>query len=181
MTTKEHTIMSNLDIERSLARIVLQIIEKNGGVDNIALIGIHTRGVYLAQRIKNLISQQENIDVAFGTLDITLYRDDWSRAVQNPMVKKTDINFQVEDYNIVLVDDVLFTGRTIRAAFDAIMDFGRPKSIQLAVLVDRKCGRELPIQPNFSGTEVLENVSEHVNVLLKEKDGKDEVLIVSTY
>jgi len=95
------------------------------------------------------------------------------------MVKKTDINFQVENYSIILVDDVLFTGRTIRAAFDAIMDFGRPRSIQLAVLVDRKCGRELPIQPNYSGTEVLENVHEHVNVHLKEKGGMDEVILVS--
>ncbi len=171
--------MSARDIERSLARIVLQIIEKNSGVDQIAIIGIHTGGVFLAQRLKKIILEQEGVDVPYGTLDITLYRDDWSLAVQNPTVKKTDINFQVENYSIILVDDVLFTGRTIRAAFDAIMDFGRPKSIQLAVLVDRKCGRELPVQPNFSGTEVLENVNEHVNVFLKEKGDKDQVILMS--
>jgi pyrimidine operon attenuation protein/uracil phosphoribosyltransferase len=173
--------MSASDIERSLARISLQIIEKNEGVDNIALIGIHTGGVFLAERLRDIIYKTENLQVPWGTLDITLYRDDWSLASQNPMVKRTDINFQVEDYSIILIDDVLFTGRTIRAAFDAIMDFGRPKSIQLAVLVDRKCGRELPIQPNYSGTEVLENIDEHVNVYLKEKGGTDEVILVSDF
>ncbi len=181
MAKKQHVIMSASDIERSLARISLQIIEKNEGVENIALIGIHTGGVFLAQRLREIINKTENYDIPFGSLDITLYRDDWSLASQNPLVKRTDINFQVEDYSIVLVDDVLFTGRTIRAAFDAIMDFGRPKSIQLAVLVDRKCGRELPIQPNYSGTEVLENVNEHVNVHLKEKGGTDEVILVSDF
>ncbi len=181
MAKKQHVIMSASDIERSLARISLQIIEKNEGVENIAIIGIHTGGVFLAQRLREIINKTENREVPFGTLDITLYRDDWSLASQNPLVKKTDINFQVEDYSVILVDDVLFTGRTIRAAFDAIMDFGRPKSIQLAVLVDRKCGRELPIQPNYSGTEVLENVNEHVNVHLKEKGGTDEVILASDF
>ncbi len=170
--------MSEQDIERSLARIVLQIIEQNNGVNNVAIVGIHTGGVYLAERIKNLIEEHENLKVPWGSLDITLYRDDWSLAVQNPMVKKTDIQFAVEEYTIILVDDVLFTGRTIRAALDAIMDFGRPQNIQLAVLIDRKCGRELPIQPNYVGLEVLETVNEHVNVLLKEKDGEDEVVLL---
>lgn len=179
MSHKQTVIMSGRDIKRSLVRIVSQVIEKNNGVEKIAIIGIHTGGVFLAERIKNIIFEQEGLEVPFGTLDITLYRDDWSLAVQNPTVKMTDINFQVEDYAIILVDDVLFTGRTIRAAFDAIMDFGRPKSIQLAVLVDRKCGRELPIQPNYSGTEILENVKEHVNVFLKEKGGSDQVILIS--
>jgi len=171
--------MSAQDMQRSLARIVSQIIEKNNGVDSIALIGIHTGGVFLAERLRDIIAAQEGVEVPYGSLDITLYRDDWSLAVQNPTVKTTDINFPVEDYAIILVDDVLFTGRTIRAAFDAIMDFGRPKSIQLAVLVDRQCGRELPIQPNYYGTEVLENVHEHVNVLLQERGGIDQVVLVS--
>jgi len=171
--------MSALDIERSLSRIVLQILEQNNGVDNLAIVGIHTGGVYLANRMKKIIYDQEKVDVPIGSLDITLYRDDWSLASQSPMVKMTDIKFTVEDYTIILVDDVLFTGRTIRAALDAIMYFGLPRSIQLAVLIDRKCGRELPIQPNYSGLEVLETVDEHVNVLLKEKDGHDEVIMVA--
>lgn len=177
MGQKERQIMSATDIERSLARIVLQIIEKNNGVNNLAIVGIHTGGVFLAERIKTIIEERENCKVPVGNLDITLYRDDWSLAVQAPLVKKTDIQFPVEEYTIVLVDDVLFTGRTIRAALDAIMDFGRPRSIQLAVLVDRKCGRELPIQPNYAGLEVLETVNEHVNVHLQEIHGHDEVIM----
>jgi pyrimidine operon attenuation protein/uracil phosphoribosyltransferase len=172
-------IMSATDMERSLARIVLQILEQNNGVENLAVVGIHTGGVYLAERIKKIIADREGVEIPSGTLDITLYRDDWSLVTQNPMVKKTDIKFAVEDYTIVLVDDVLFTGRTIRAALDAIMDFGRPQCIQLAVLIDRKCGRELPVQPNFVGLEVLETIEEHVHVTLREKDGKeDEVVLV---
>lgn len=171
-------IMSAPDIERSLARMVLQILEQNNGVDNLAIVGIHTGGVYLAERMNKLIKEQENVQVPIGSLDITLYRDDWSLAAQSPVVKMTDIKFAVEEYTIVLVDDVLFTGRTIRAALDAIMDFGRPRSIQLAVLIDRKCGRELPVQANYVGLEVLESLNEHVNVLLDEKDEHDEVLLV---
>lgn len=176
---KEREIMSANDIERSLARVVLQIIEQNNGVDEVAVVGIHTGGVFLAERIRDLILEREKFEVPFGSLDISLYRDDWSLATQNPMVKKTDIHFSVEDYRIILVDDVLFTGRTIRAALDAIMDFGRPKSIQLAVLVDRKFGRELPIQPNYAGLEVLEAVNEHVDVLLHESGEQDRVVLTS--
>ncbi len=178
MTVINRQIMSAIDIERSLARIVLQILEQNNGVGNLAIVGIHTGGVFLADRIKNIILEKEKVEVPVGSLDISLYRDDWSLAVQNPIVKTTDIKFTVEEYTIVLVDDVLFTGRTIRAALDAIMDFGRPRSIQLAVLIDRKHGRELPIQPNYVGLEVLEAIDEHVNVLLDEKVGHDEVILV---
>lgn len=170
--------MSATDMQRSLARIVLQILEQNNGVDNLAVVGIHTGGIYLAERIKKIIAEREGVDVPLGTLDITLYRDDWSLAAQNPMVKKTDIKFAVEDYTIVLVDDVLFTGRTIRAALDAIMDFGRPRCIQLAVLIDRKCGRELPIQPNYVGLEVLETIDEHVDVTFSEMEGKDDEVVL---
>jgi len=180
MTIQKRQLMSALDVERSLARIVLQIIERNNGVDKLAVVGIHTGGVFLAKRIKTIIAEQENVDIPLGSLDITLYRDDWSLASQSPKVKETNINFQVEDYNIILVDDVLFTGRTIRAALDAIMDFGRPHSIQLAVLIDRQCGRELPIQPNYVGYELFEKINEHVEVLLNEKDGHDEVLLIPT-
>ena len=178
MPTRQRRIMSAGDIERSLERMALQIIAENNGGRDLAIIGIHTGGVYLAERIKGIISERERLDLPLGSLDITLYRDDWSLASQNPQVKKTDINFAVEEHTIILVDDVLFTGRTIRAALDAIMDFGRPHSIQLAVLIDRKCGRELPIQPNYAGLDVMETLKEHVDVMLREKDGRDEVILV---
>jgi len=179
MTILSRQIMSATDMQRSLDRIVLQILEQNNGVENLAVVGIHTGGVFLAERIKNIIFEREGVNVPVGSLDITLYRDDWSLATQNPMVKKTDIKFAVEDYTIVLIDDVLFTGRTIRAALDAIMDFGRPRCIQLAVMIDRKCGRELPIQANFVGLEVLETIDEHVHVTLSEKDGKEDEVVLT--
>lgn len=168
--------MSAEDIERSLTRIALQIIERNRGVGNIAIIGIYTGGVYLANRIQKIIEAKEKIDVPAGSLDITLYRDDWSLAAQNPVVKRTDIDFAVEGKSIILIDDVIFTGRTIRAAMDALMDFGRPLSIQLAVLVDRG-SRELPIQPDYTGLEVAVNANQHVHVLLKETADFDEVVL----
>jgi pyrimidine operon attenuation protein/uracil phosphoribosyltransferase len=176
MTVQRKRIMSAEDIERSLTRIALQIIERNRGVGNIAIIGIYTGGVYLANRIQKIIEAKEKIDVPAGSLDITLYRDDWSLAAQNPVVKRTDIDFAVEGKSIILIDDVIFTGRTIRAAMDALMDFGRPLSIQLAVLVDRG-SRELPIQPDYTGLEVAVNANQHVHVLLKETADFDEVVL----
>ena len=181
MTIISRQIMSATDMQRSLDRIVLQILEQNNGVENLALVGIHTGGVYLAERIKKIIAEREGVNVPTGSLDITLYRDDWSLAAQNPMVKKTDIKFAVEDYTIVLIDDVLFTGRTIRAALDAIMDFGRPRCIQLAVMIDRKCGRELPIQANFVGLEVLETIDQHVHVTLIEKEDHGDEVVLTWY
>ena len=170
------TIMIGRDIERSLDRISLEIVERNHGVANLAIVGIHTGGVYLAQRIKERIEQREEICLPSGTLDITLYRDDWSLISQNPIVKKSDIGFLLEDKRVVLVDDVIFTGRTIRAAMDAIMDYGRPLSIQLASLIDRG-GRELPIQPDYVGMTVTPAANERVDVLLMEKDNRDAVVI----
>ena len=169
-------IMIDKDIDRSLDRISLEIVERNHGVSEISIIGIHTGGVFLAQRIKQKIEAKENTVMPLGNLDITLYRDDWSLISQNPIVKKSDIGFLLEDRRVVLVDDVIFTGRTIRAAMDAIMDYGRPLSIQLAVLVDRG-GRELPIQPDYVGMAVTTSESERVDVLLAEKDKKDEVVL----
>ncbi|MEA2114712.1 MAG: bifunctional pyr operon transcriptional regulator/uracil phosphoribosyltransferase PyrR [Thermodesulfobacteriota bacterium] len=170
------TLMNARDIDRSLDRLSLEILERNHGIENLAIIGIHTGGVFLAERIHEKIVNHEQEDLPQASLDITLYRDDWSLISQNPIVRKTDIDFQVEDKCVVLVDDVIFTGRTIRAAMDAIMDFGRPHSIQLAVLVDRG-GRELPIQPDYVGMSVSAGSSERVDVLLAEKSGRDEVLI----
>lgn len=169
-------IMTAADIERSLDRLSLEILERNHGVDNLAIIGIHTGGVYLAERIRWKINVREQGAVLVGSLDITLYRDDWSLISQNPIVRKTDIGFSLERQRVVLVDDVIFTGRTIRAAMDALMDYGRPDSVQLAVLVDRG-GRELPIQPDYVGMTVMAGANERVDVLLEEHGGRDEVVI----
>ncbi len=174
MTTR--TIMKDKDIDRSLDRISLEIVERNHGVADIAIIGIHTGGVFLAQRIKARIEERENMVLPTGTLDITLYRDDWSLISQNPIVRKSEIGFLLEDKRVVLVDDVIFTGRTIRAAMDAIMDYGRPLSIQLAVLIDRG-GRELPIQPDYVGMAVSVAPNERVDVLLDEKENRDAVIL----
>jgi pyrimidine operon attenuation protein/uracil phosphoribosyltransferase len=168
--------MIGRDIERSLDRISLEIVERNHGVTGISIIGIHTGGVFLAQRIKQKIEEREETTLPSGNVDITLYRDDWSLISQNPIVKKSDIGFLLEDKRVILVDDVVFTGRTIRAAMDAIMDYGRPLSIQLAVLVDRG-GRELPIQPDYIGMSVSPAPNERVDVLLSEKDDRDAVVL----
>ena len=165
------------DIERSLNRIATQIAENNHGVENLALIGIYTGGVSLAHRLQRIVQEREKVALPTGSLDITLYRDDWSLASQNPVVKKTDIDFSLADRVVVLVDDVIYTGRTIRAALDALMDLGRPRCIQLAALIDRG-GRELPIQPDYTGMDIQVGDNEHVNVLLREHDGVDEVLLI---
>jgi len=174
---KSTTIMSAGEIERSLTQMAMQIMEGNRSIKKLALIGIHTGGVFLADRLQKIIKEQHGLDVPVGYLDITLYRDDWSLVCQNPIVKKTAIPFFVEEYTLILVDDVLYTGRTIRAALDAIMDLGRPRVIQLAVLINRQCGRELPIQPNYWGLDVQENVTDHVHVILREKGERDEVVL----
>ena len=169
-------IMTAEDIELSLDRLSLEILERNHGLDRLAIIGIHTGGVHLAERIRGKINQREGGLVQSGSLDITLYRDDWSLISQNPIVRKTDIGFSLEQQRVVLVDDVIFTGRTIRAAMDALMDYGRPDSIQLAVLVDRG-GRELPIQPDYVGKSVKIGGREQVDVLLAESGGHDKVVV----
>ncbi|HBI15638.1 MAG TPA: bifunctional pyr operon transcriptional regulator/uracil phosphoribosyltransferase PyrR [Desulfobulbaceae bacterium] len=171
-----NVIMTANDIDRSLDRLSLEILERNHGLDRLAIIGIHTGGVYLAQRICSKIALHEGEAVQSGSLDITLYRDDWSLISQNPIVRKTDIGFSLEQQRVVLVDDVIFTGRTIRAAMDALMDYGRPDSIQLAVLVDRG-GRELPIQPDYVGMIVKVGARQQVDVLLAENGGHDKVVV----
>ena len=173
---KNTTILDASDIHRKLTRITHEILEVHKGTDNLTLIGIQTRGVYLAERIKSRINDIEGIEIPCGKMDITLYRDDWTRIGTNPVVKTTNISFSVDERQIILVDDVLFTGRTIRAAMDSVIDFGRPDRIELAVLVDRG-HRELPIQANYVGKFVETRRSETVNVLLKEHDGEDKVVI----
>lgn len=173
---KNNIILDATDINRKLTRMTHEILEVHKGVDNLALIGIQTRGVFLAERIKSRINDIERIEIPCGMMDITLYRDDWTRISSHPVVKTTNISFSVDKKQIILVDDVLFTGRTIRAAMDAVIDFGRPDRIELAVLVDRG-HRELPIQANYVGEFVETRRSETVNVLLKENDGEDKVVI----
>ena len=176
MPRKKKAIMGAQDIERALDRIALQILERNLRTKELVIVGIHTGGVFLADRLHQIIEKREKIRLPSGSLDITLYRDDWSRVSQNPIVRKTDISFEVEGKTLILVDDVLYTGRTIRAALDAIMDFGRPSSIQLAVLFDRG-GRELPIQPDYTGMVMQVDPDQHINVLLNEDAGVDEVVL----
>ncbi len=171
----ERVLLDEKAIERSIVRITHEILEKNQGSKNLSLIGIRTRGIFLAKRIRDKISQIENREMPFGILDITMYRDDIA-TLKAPEVKKTDIPFTVNDMTIVLVDDVLHTGRTTRAAIDAIMDLGRPARIQLAVLVDRGL-RELPIQPNYTGIFCTAAPEEEISVKLREIDGKDEVVL----
>ncbi len=178
MSANKKVIMSAVDIDLAIQRISLQILEKNHGADDLAIVGIYTCGVYVAKRIHALIERQSGLSVPFGSLDINLYRDDWSLMSQNPIVKTTDISFDVDNTNLILVDDVIFTGRTIRAAMDAIMDYGRPTSIQLAALVDRG-GRELPIQADFTGMHTTINKNERISVLLDADASGGEVVIES--
>ena len=174
--TEYDTILDAEDIDRILTRMTHEILETHRGAENLALVGIHTRGVYLAKRIQSKIERIEGIELPAGDMDITLYRDDWTRITHNPIVQTTDISFSVDGKQIILVDDVLFTGRTTRAAMDALIDFGRPDRIELAVLVDRGY-RELPIQANYAGKFVETRRSETVNVLLVEQDGEDRVVV----
>jgi pyrimidine operon attenuation protein / uracil phosphoribosyltransferase len=176
MNNESRIILTAQEMDLAVKRIALQILERNHSASDLAIVGIHTCGVYLAERIRKIIQGQEGVEIPFGTLDITLYRDDWSLISQNPVVRTTDLSFTVEGSRLILVDDVLFTGRTIRAAMDAIMDYGRPHSIQLAVLVDRG-GRELPIQADYTGMQTTVLPHERIQVLLKEHDGHDEVVI----
>ncbi len=163
---------------RTLARIAHEILERNRGLDELALVGIQTRGVHLARRLARTIKDINGHAVATGTLDITLYRDDLMRHAvgAQPVIRSTDIPFSIDDRRILLVDDVLYTGRTVRAALDALIEFGRPRAIQLVVLVDRG-HRELPIKADYVGRNVPTSLSQSVQVRLVESDGRDEVEI----
>lgn len=173
---KKNVIMDSEAIRRALVRIAHEIIEKNKGVEDVVIVGIRTRGVPLAQRIAAEINAIENCEMTVGMLDITLYRDDLSTLGYNPVVHGTDINFDLSGKHVMLVDDVLYTGRTIRAALDAVIDMGRPKTIQLAVLVDRG-HKELPIRADYVGKNVPTSQKETIEVVLNEIDGTDEVYI----
>jgi len=169
-------IMDEDGLKRVLIRIAHEIIERNRGAENLALVGIRTRGVYLAKRLAEQIRDIEGKDIPVGIMDITLYRDDLTAIGYHPLVRSTEINFDVNDKKIILCDDVLYTGRTIRAAMDQLIDLGRPRAIQLAVLIDRG-HRELPIQADYIGKNVPTSRKERIMVRLKEIDDKEEVLI----
>jgi len=169
-------VMDREAMRRALTRIAHEILEKNQGTERVALVGIHTRGVDLAQRLAKRMEEDEGAKVLRGEIDITLYRDDAGRKRTRAEVRGTNILFDVDDMRIVLVDDVFFTGRTVRAAMDALIDFGRPRSIQLAVLVDRG-HRELPIRPDYVGKNIPTARTERVSVRLVERDGVDEVVV----
>jgi len=173
----KNVLMDSETIDRTIVRITSEILEKNMGAKDLVIIGIRTRGVHVAERIANRINKLEKIEPPMGTLDITLYRDDLRRKTEWPKVEKTEIPFSVEDKEVILVDDVIYTGRTTRAALEEIMDFGRPSSIQLATIVDRG-HRELPIQPDYVGIKVDTLSSEKIRVHLEETDGKDEVIVL---
>ncbi len=170
-------IMDPSDVKRTITRLAHEIVERNHGIENIGLVGIRTRGVFVARRIAAVIEQIEGKALEVGVLDITLYRDDFRIKKVGPGVQVTDIPFNCDDITIILVDDVLYTGRTSRAALDALMDYGRPGRVQLAVLVDRG-HRELPIKADFVGKNIPTASGENVQVHLQEVDEIDEVFLV---
>jgi pyrimidine operon attenuation protein/uracil phosphoribosyltransferase len=169
-------IMGEKKISRALTRIAHEILEHNAGAETLALIGVFTRGAFLADRVAAIIKEIEGIKIPVGYMDISLYRDDVHSKLDQPVIQRTDILFPVVDRNIILIDDVLFTGRTTRAALDQIIDFGRPQTIQLAVLVDRG-HRELPFRADYVGANIPTAKSDQVVVELHEKDGKDRVYV----
>ncbi len=170
-------LMSSSEIERTLVRLAHEIIEKNNGTDNLVLVGIRRRGVPIAQRLGKLLTRIESKPVPVGTLDITLYHDDLSTVGPKPVVQKSDLGASIADMNVVLVDDVLFTGRTTRAALDALFDYGRPRRVQLLVVIDRG-HRELPIEAAFVGRFIQTSETEIIEVRLKEVDGEERVMLV---
>jgi len=174
----ERILMSADDMQRALVRVAHEIVERNKGARDLLLVGMQTRGVPIAKRLAVTIQSLENISVPVGSLDISLYRDDLSSLSLKPTVHRTDIPVDVTDKQIVLVDDVFYTGRSIRAAMDALIDLGRPQSIQLAVLVDRG-HRELPIRADYVGKNIPTARNEEIKVEIKEVDGEDRIVIIT--
>ena len=170
-------LMSATEIDRTLQRLAHEIVEKSGGTANLALIGIRRRGVPLAQRIAKAMRGIDGVDVPVGTLDITLYRDDLSKVAQHPVLHSSEIPFVVDDKDLILVDDVLYTGRTVRAAMNGLFDQGRPQRVRLAVLIDRG-HRELPIEASFVGRHVQTSSNEIIEVRLSEVDAQERVMLV---
>jgi pyrimidine operon attenuation protein/uracil phosphoribosyltransferase len=178
MTSKKPSGMTAAELKQTLERLTDEIMEQHPNTDSLFLVGIRTGGAHLAQRLAASISRRTGKPMRVGVLDITLYRDDWTQLSHKPLVGKTELPGSIDDQEVVLVDDVLFTGRTVRAALDALIDYGRPRRIELAVLIDRG-GRELPIQADFVGKTVRLPTGQRVNVYLKEMGRKDAVAIES--
>lgn len=175
---EEIEIMDIATMKRSLTRVTHEILEKNGGTENLVLVGIRTRGIYLAERIAKRIFDFEGVEVPVGELDITLYRDDKHFTEDgNPVLNNTNIPFEIQGKHVVLVDDVLFTARTIRSGMDAVMDLGRPKRITVAILIDRG-HRELPIKADYVGKNIPTSLTEQISVKLQEVDGEEKVTLI---
>ena len=170
-------IIDETGLKRTITRLSHEILERNRGTEKIVIVGVRTRGVYLAERIIREIERIEGNQIPLGILDITMYRDDFRQRLKQPILQQTDIPFNIDEKNIVLIDDVLYTGRTTRAALDALMSFGRPAQIQLAVLVDRG-HRELPIKADYVGKNIPTSIGEEIQVKMKEIDDEDSVLLV---
>jgi pyrimidine operon attenuation protein/uracil phosphoribosyltransferase len=170
-------VIDEVGLKRTSIRLAHEILERNRGAGNLVIVGIRTRGVFLAQRIIDEIANIEGKHLPLGILDITMYRDDFRERLRQPVVQQSDIPFDIYDKNVVLIDDVLYTGRTTRAALEALMSFGRPARIQLAVLVDRG-HRELPIKPDYVGKNIPTSIGEEVQVKMREVDDEDCVLLV---
>jgi pyrimidine operon attenuation protein/uracil phosphoribosyltransferase len=179
MPSRQTTVLDARAMDRVLRRMADEIVENNNGTDDLIIVGIQRRGVQLAARIVACITDREQVDVPSGALDITLYRDDLQTVGPRPVVGPTDLPWSIDGKHVVIVDDVLYTGRTVRAALDELADFGRPKRIALAVLIDRG-GRELPIQPDVVGKEVKIGEGERIDVLVEELDKKDAVVVAAT-
>lgn len=171
-------IIDGEGFNRTLTRLAHEILEKNKGSKNLVLIGMRTRGEFIAERIKQKIQEIDNSEPSYGVLDVTLYRDDFRTRLKQPEISVTNITFDVNNRDIILIDDVLYTGRTVRAALDALMDLGRPNTIQLCVLVDRG-HRELPIRADFVGKNIPTSINEEVRVRVKEADGEDAVYLIN--
>jgi pyrimidine operon attenuation protein / uracil phosphoribosyltransferase len=170
-------IMDEAGLDRTITRLAHEILERNKGAESIVIVGIRTRGEFIARRIARKIEESEHVKLNMGSLDITLYRDDLLGKLEQPQLKATEILFDLNDKNVILIDDVLYTGRTIRAALDELIDLGRPSTIQLAVLIDRG-HRQLPIRADYVGKNVPTSSRESVRVHVKEVDGEDSVLLM---
>lgn len=174
--TDGKVLLNAQEVKRTLERLAYEVIERHGDGEQLALVGVQRRGVELAKRIQAVLEKKFDREIPLGSLDINLYRDDWTHLDSQPLIHKTQIPFNVDGWKIVLVDDVLFTGRTVRAALEAILDYGRPQRVELLVLVDRG-HRELPIHADYVGKKVNTSLAERVDVLVKVQDGRDVVLL----
>ncbi len=171
------SVLNQQQISLTIKRLANQILESTGQLENTVLVGLQPRGIFLSERIvKELAQELEPSQIQYGKMDITFYRDDIRKELHVP--NQTDIRFSMEGKKVILIDDVLYTGRTIRAALDALMDFGRPESVQLMVLIDRRYSRQLPIQPDYTGKSIDSIITQKVKVYWQEKDGRDEVVLV---